>query len=330
MRFRNSFAVGLAVLALGGCTSTIGGSASPLPGQRPVITKADPCSLITQEHAAALGVTYPGRERPARKEQKVPAVCHFDELEDAPSGSTLEVSQSIDLSLNEYMSGALPGEKFGIGGYTWTRYATIIGPSSCSLSTEVTPTTFVELSSDARDDDNSTACDLAKAAAPAVAAHLPNGQQNPQITAPPGQKPLEPSGPLVTVDPCTLVKPDQAAQLKLAPARPMNGSSNDPKNGCQWDDTDGEGAQKALDLWLYTATRTADTPGLEGTPTEQDVAGKKWLVYTSPDSPLCVALLPVTETSSVKLDTGNLDDKTKACDITKAAMPMVTANLPAG
>ncbi len=328
MRFRNSLVLGLAVLAVGGCTSTVGGSAAPVPGQGPVITKADPCSLVSQEQADALGVTYPGKERPAKPAQKIAAACRFSELEDAPDGVALEVSQSKDLSAAEYYAGALPGEKFGIGGFTWTRYATILGPSYCSLTTELDAKTFVEVSSDAPGDDDNKACDLAKAALPAVASHLPGGQQDPRITAPPGQKPLEASGPLVNVDPCTLLKPDQVTQLKLAAARPMNGSSRDPKNGCQWDDTDGDGGMKALDLWVYTATKTADVPGLEGTPAEQEVAGKKWIVYSSPDSPICVALLPVTDTSSIKLDTGNLGDKTKACDVPKAVMPLVTANVP--
>jgi hypothetical protein len=329
MRFRNSLAIGLAVLALGGCTSTIGGSASPVPGQGPVITKADPCSLLSQQQADALGVMYPGKERPAKPEQKVPAVCRFTELDDAPDGVALEVSQSLNLSAVDYYAGALPGEKFGIGGFTWTRYATILGPSYCSLATELDAKTFIEISSDAPGDDNSKACDLAKAAAPAIASHLPGGQQDPQITAPPGQKPLEPSGPLVNVDPCSLLKPEQVAPLNLQPARPMNGSSNDPKNGCQWDDTDGDQGKKALDLWVYTATKTADVPGLEGTPAEQMVNGRKWIVYSAADSPICVALLPITETSSIKIDTGDLSDNAKACEIPQAVMPLVTANAPA-
>lgn len=329
MGFRNSLAIGLTVLAIGGCTSTIGGAASPVPGQGPVITKADPCSLLTQQQAEALGVTYPGKERPAKPEQKIPAVCRFAELDDAPDGVALELSLSKDLSVADYYAGALPGEKFGIGGFTWTRYATILGPSYCSLVTELDPKSFVEISSDAPGDDDTKACDLAKAAAPAVAAHLPGGEQDPQITAPPGQKPIEASGPLVTVDPCTLLKPDQVAPFNLAPARPMNGSSRDPKNGCQWDDTDGDKGKKALDVWIYTATKLEDVPGLEGTPAEQQVAGKKWIVYSSPTSPICVALLPVTETSSVKIDTGDLTDNAKACEIPQAVMPLVTASLPA-
>ncbi|WP_409489333.1 DUF3558 family protein [Amycolatopsis sp. cmx-11-12] len=329
MRFRNSVAAGLAVLALGGCTSTIGGTAAPVPGQGPVITKAEPCGLLTQQQADSLGVMYPGKERPAKPEQKIPGVCRFQELEDAPDGVALEISQSKDLSAVDYYAGALPGEKFGIGGFTWTRYATILGPGYCSLATELDAKTFIEVSSDAPGDDNSKACDLAKAAIPAVASHLPGGQQDPQITAPPGQKPIEPSGPLVSVDPCTLLKPEQAAQFNLMAARPMNGSSNDPKNGCQWDDTDGDKGKKALDLWVYTATKTEDVPGLEGTPAEQVVNGKKWLVYSSPDSPLCVALYPVTPTSAIKLDTGDLSDNAKACEIPQAVMPLVTANAPA-
>ncbi|EMD30073.1 DUF3558 family protein [Amycolatopsis azurea] len=329
MRFRNSLAIGLAVLALGGCTSTIGGTASPVPGQGPVITKAEPCALLTAEQADALGVTFPGKERPAKPERKIPGVCRFPELEDAPEGVALEVSQSKDLSAVDYYAGAQPGEKFGVGGFTWTRYATILGPSYCSLTTELDAKTFIEVSSDAPGGDNSKACDLAKAALPAIASHLPGGQPSGEITAPPGQKPIEPTGPLVNVDPCSLLKPEQAASFNLVAARPMNGSSRDPKNGCQWDDTDGDKGKKALDLWVYTATKTADVPGLEGTPAEQMVNGRKWIVYSASDSPICVALFPITETSSIKLDTGDLSDNAKACEIPQAVMPLVTANAPA-
>ncbi|RSN58697.1 DUF3558 domain-containing protein [Amycolatopsis sp. WAC 04182] len=329
MRFRNSLAIGLTVLTLGGCTSVVGGTASPVPGQGPVVTKAEPCKLLTQEQAEAIGVTFPGKERPADKARKIPGTCRYPELEDAPDGVALEVSQSYNLSLVDYVSGALPGEKFGIGGFTWTRYASIFGPSHCSLMAELDPKTFVEITSEAPGEDVTKACDLAKAAAPAVASHLPGGQPSPPLTAPPGQKPIEASGPLVTVDPCSLLKPEQVTPLNLQAARPMNGSSRDPKNGCQWDDNDGDKGKKALDLWLYTATKLEDVPGLEGTPVEQMVAGKKWFVYSSPDSPICVAMLPVTETSSVKVDTGDLTDNAKACEIPQAVMPLVTGNLPA-
>lgn len=43
----------------------------------------------------------------------------------------------------------------------------------------------------------------------------------------------------------------------------------------------------------------------------------------------CAATLSVTDTSSVAIISGYLDDVTKMCDLVKAAIPLVTANLPA-
>ncbi|MEU9687549.1 DUF3558 family protein [Amycolatopsis japonica] len=331
MRFRNSLAIGLAVLTLGGCTSTIAGTASPVPGQGPVITKAEPCALLSEEHANALGVTYPGAARPAKPEQKVPAACRFREPDGVRKASSLEVALSKDLSLNEYMNGAQPGEKFGIGGFTWTRYATILGPTYCSLSTEITPDSFVEISSESPDHTEGNACDLAKAAAPAVASKLPGGEQNPQITAPPGQKPAEPGGPLVSTDPCAMLKPEQTAQLRLAPTgEPMKSTSDPNQVGCEWADTDGEKGEKALDLWFYPATAMDETPTLisQGEPQDFESGGRKWKIYTESGSKLCAAGIAITATSTVAIIAGNLDDPAKACEVIKAAVPLLNTNLP--
>ncbi|WP_414936347.1 DUF3558 family protein [Amycolatopsis sp. cmx-11-51] len=332
MRFRNSLALGLTVLALGGCTSKIGGTAAPVPGQGPVITKAEPCALLTQEHATALGVAYPGAERPARPEQKVPAVCRFKKSDDVRKASNLEVSLSKDLSLNDYMSGAQPGEKFGIGGFTWTRYATILGKTYCSLSTELTSDTFVEIASESPDRTEGNACDLAKAAAPAVASKLPGGQQDPQITAPPGQKPAEPGGPLVTTDPCAMLKPEQTAQLRLGAAgEPMKSTSDPNVVGCEWADTDGDKGEKAFDLWFYPAKPMDEVPTLitQGEPQDFDSGDRKWKLYTESGSKLCAAGLSITATSTVAIIAGNLDDPAKACEVIKAAVPMLNGTLPA-
>ncbi|WP_341866900.1 hypothetical protein [Amycolatopsis thailandensis] len=49
-----------AVFLLGGCSETISGTASPVPGQGPVLTKAAPCSLLTPGHADAIASKLPG------------------------------------------------------------------------------------------------------------------------------------------------------------------------------------------------------------------------------------------------------------------------------
>lgn len=337
MRSRNSVAIAVkvtavAILALGGCTSTITGSASPVPGQGPVVTKAEPCSLITQEHAEALGVVYPGQATKADKKRRTGDSCYFSPNPDAKEASSLTVVWGADFSMAEYFNGAQTLETYGLAGANWTRYASIMGKSSCDLGTELTPTSFLALNSESRgSDDDSRACDLAKAAIPAVMSHFPGGPQNPEITAPAGQKRPEPSGPLLTTDPCAMLKPDQAGGLALAPSGEALKSSVDPVNtGCQWKDTDGERTQKPLDLWFYPNTPVADVIGLEGEPQDFDAGGRKWKLYNESGAVTCAAVIAITETSSVKLDSGFLDAPEKACDMIKAAAPLVSGNLPAG
>lgn len=332
-RSKSITAMLVATLLLGGCAKTISGAASPVPGQGPVLTKAAPCSLLTQEHADALGLKLPGHESKGDKDRLVPPMCMMFEREDSPRGVPLSVSWSIDIPLAEYLSGAQPGEKFGIGGFTWTRYTSVLGPSACSLATELGPRSFVELGSETPDGaDDSKACDLARAAAPAIASRLPGGEPNPKITAPPGQKKPEPAGPLLTVDPCTLLKPDEAAGLKVGAGAPVEQSkmANPEDKGCEWKDSDGEQGQRPLLLALYLATAVADVPGLEGTPEKVDLNGREWTLRFDSRLKYCTAVLPITESSTVKLSSGHWDDEKQACDLLRAALPPVSAALPAG
>ncbi len=322
-----------ATLLLGGCAKTISGSASPVPGQGPVLTKAAPCSLITQEHADALGLETPGRETKGDKAQLLPPMCMLSERDDSPRGVPLAVVWSIDIPLNEYLSGAQPGETFGIGGFTWTRHASVLGPAYCSLTAELTPQSFVEITSEAPlDADASKACDLARAAAPAVASRLPGGEQNPRITAPPGQKKPEPTGPLVGFDACSVLKPDEAAALSVGAGAPIERSKlgSEDVTGCEWGDSDGEQGQRPLDVWFYTATAAADVPGPEGTPEQLDLNGRKWAVYSDTRTKYCRAVLVVTETSAAVAGSGHWDDEKKACDLVRAALPKISAAVPAG
>lgn len=322
-----------AALLLGGCAETISGTASPPPGQGPVITSAAPCSLLTQEHADALGLKLPGVETKGDKARLVPSMCLVSQRGDSPRGVSLSVTRSIDIPLSEYAAGAPPGEKFGIGGFTWTRYASILGPTACSLSTELGPSSFVEISSEAQTGaGEAKACDLALAAAPAIASRLPGGEPNPKITAPPGQKKPEAAGPLLGVDPCSLLKPDEAAKLAIGAGTPIEQSEMvDPEDkGCEWKDSDGEQGQRPLTVALYLATAVADVPGLEGTAEEVDLAGRKWTVRTDTRTKYCAAVLPITSSSAVNLSTGHWDDEKKACDLLRAALPTVSAALPAG
>ncbi|RSN37062.1 DUF3558 domain-containing protein [Amycolatopsis sp. WAC 04169] len=251
-RRKSITALSAAVLLLGGCSETISGTASPVPGQGPVLTKAAP---------------------------------YLSERDDTPRGVSLSITQSADIPLNDFHAGALPGEKFGIGGFTWTRYASPLGP---------------------------TACDLALAAAPAIASKLPGGEPNPKIVPPPGQK-----------------KPDEAAKLAIAPGTPVDPANlaNPEDKGCEWKDSDGDKGQRPLNVTLFLATAVA---GLQGTPEETDLGGRKWTVRSDTATKYCTAATPISATSTVKVSSGHWDDETKACDLLRAALPTVSAALPAG
>ncbi|WP_181773090.1 DUF3558 domain-containing protein [Amycolatopsis pittospori] len=326
-------AIFAAVLMLGGCAQTIAGTASPVPGRGPVLTKAAPCSLLTPEHADALALKLPGIETKGNKAQLLPPMCMLTERDDSPRGVPLSITWSVDIPLSEFYAGALPGEKFGIGGFTWTRYVSPLGPTACSLSTELGPASFVEIGGEAQAGAaESTACDLALAAAPAIASRLPGGERNPKITAPPGQKKPEAAGPLLNVDPCSLLKPDEAAKLAIGAGEPVEQSkmASPEDKGCEWKDSDGEQGQRPLNVALYLATAVADVPGLEGAPEELDLAGRKWTVRFKASMKYCTAALPITGSSTVKVSSGHWDDEKKACDLLRAALPMVSAALPAG
>ncbi|MEC3982817.1 DUF3558 family protein [Amycolatopsis sp. H20-H5] len=321
--------VGSAVL-LSGCTTLVAGSPKPVPGQGPVITAANPCGLLTPEHAKALGLQVPGKLAPAIKEQLAPAFCTWSPSDPDSGLESVMAGQSDDLSPGEYTLGAVAKETFQLGGLSWSRYPSILGEKYCEILVKLGPKSFVDLSSENRKDP-SKACDQAKAVAPAIASHLPGGDPSPTIVPPPSSTQPVPSGPLATLDPCTLLKGDQLPGLKLVVGEPLKSSTKPLQTGCEWYDTDGPQGQKSLDLWISPIQPANEWPFLEtgGQPLEAN--GKQWLLFPNFDREpvLCSASLAVTPTSSVMLASGNLTEPDKACDVIKAAIPLISANFPA-
>ena len=174
---------------------------------------------------------------------------------------------------------------------------------------------------------------MAKATIPQVAAHLPGGQDAPSIT-PTGPVKAEPGGPLLSVDPCTMLKPEQVAQLPgIKPEGEKDDSSAVPNASyCLWDDTDGDQGQKAFEVWFGPSTPVTEWPGAKGVPATEtlDVGGKKWGLFPNMGGlrATCGATLAITETSSVQVVSGFIGDDTKTCDLVKKGLPLVTANLP--
>jgi hypothetical protein len=162
-------------VALAACTSSVAGSAQPAPGQGPVTpakSAADPCTLLSPDQLNSLSLAPKAAADPADLSHYVPASCRWYPTDD--SQPPLYVRWSDGISLDDYLSGGTPLEKFDLGGLSWTRYPSLLGKSSCEIYVTLSPESFVNISSE-NDDDATKACDLAKAAAPLVASHLPGG-----------------------------------------------------------------------------------------------------------------------------------------------------------
>jgi hypothetical protein len=332
MRMKWQAAAALAALTVvSGCTVAVGGSASPVPGQGPIVKDFDACTLLDEAQLDALGYETKGRSVKENKERLQTPMCLWSTKDDVEPSAILSVGYSTDLDFNEYIAGAVP--KSGpqqIAGFTWTQYPSIIG-DDCVMYAILGDKSFAYVSISEPPLDK--ACELAKTAIPQVAAHLPGGQDAPPIT-PVGPPKAEPGGPLLSVDPCTMLKPEQVAQLpNIKPEGEKDNSSSVPNaTFCLWDDTDGDEGQKAFEVWFGPSTPVTEWPGAKGvTATETiDVNGKKWGVFPNMGGlrATCGATLPITETSSVQVVSGFIGDDTKTCDLVKKGLPLVTANLP--
>jgi hypothetical protein len=330
MRWQAAAAVAAAIV-VAGCTVTVGGSASPVPGQGPVAQAVDACALLDEAQVDALGYKSPGRSVPENKKLRQPPMCLWSSKDDVEPSVVLNIGLATDLDFNEYVSGAV--KKSGpqrIGGLSWTQYASIL-ESDCVFYAILGAKSFAYVSVSAGKLDRS--CELAKAAIPQAAAHLPGGQDAPPIT-PTAPAKAEPGGPLLSVDPCTMLKPDQVSQLKnISPAGEKDNSSTVPNaTFCLWDDTDGDDGQKAFEVWLGPSTPVGQWPGAKGVPPTEtvDVGGKKWGLFPNMGGlrVTCGATLAITDTSSVQVVSGFIGDDAKTCDLVKQGLPLVTANLP--
>ncbi|WP_410607350.1 DUF3558 family protein [Amycolatopsis sp. lyj-109] len=321
-----------AVTVVTGCTVTVGGSASPVPGQGPIVKAVDACALLDQAQVDALGYEAPGKPVKENKDRLQPPMCLWNSKDDIEPSAILSVGLASDMDFNEYISGAVKkSEPKEIGGLTWTQYASIL-PDDCTFYALLGAKSFAYVGVSAGKLDRS--CELAKLAIPQAAAHLPGGQDAPPVTPSRSAKP-EPGGPLLSADPCAMLKPDQVSQLKdISPTGEKDTSSTVPNASyCLWDDTDGDGGQKAFEVWFGPSTPVGDWPGAKGvTPTETvDVGGKKWGLFPNMGGlrVTCGATLAITGTSSVQVVSGFIGDDAKTCDLVKQGLPLVTANLPA-
>ncbi|WP_020668895.1 DUF3558 family protein [Amycolatopsis nigrescens] len=337
MNFRRAtLAASVLVVAavVGGCTSTTAGSALPAPGQPPAQPAADPndpCRLLTPEQASALGVDAPPEFQKARPQQRLPPGCKWRPTDpEADTDDELGVLYSTDQSLEEYQGGGAeqPIETVQLGGLTWERYLNLIGETYCGLYVKLSANSFVEVSSE-NSDDKTKSCDLAKAAAPQVASHLPGGAPAPPLPSKPKAQP----SPLAAVEPCDLLKPEQLAELKLAPAGRKTGkgrSGTDTPPGCEWEPA----ADTGFVLFYVSVMpdRSAEDASYGETSTEQvDAGGRQWALFPGAGGAEkhCAAVLAFGEKSSVKVTSGHDTDVAQRCDQLKEALPLLSASLPA-
>jgi len=163
-----------AALSLGGCTSVVTGTPEAAPGRMTVAPTAstDPCSLLTNDEAAALSLKGPGTAKPAEPKYRTPPSCSWHSSNpDASYDGTLETLYATDMPIGEYYSTQPAGQE-NLGGVTWEKYPSAIGDFMCDLAIKLSANSFVAISSQNLS-DTSKACNLAEQAAPVVAKHLP-------------------------------------------------------------------------------------------------------------------------------------------------------------
>ncbi|HVV13574.1 DUF3558 family protein [Amycolatopsis sp.] len=157
-----------------GCTTTVTGSAQPVPGRVTVAPadSTDPCALLTTDEAAQLGLAGPGTPKPADRSARVPASCEWRSPDpDASLDDSVQLFYSTDLNIGEYFSQqATAQEQFG--GVSWGNYPSLLGDVMCNLAVSLSDTSFVAISSQ-NFTEPTKACDYARKAAPIVATHLP-------------------------------------------------------------------------------------------------------------------------------------------------------------
>lgn len=311
-------------LLLAGCASQVGGTAqpvaSPTSSANSGVAAGEPCALLKPEELEHLGLAGPGEFKAGEPNRLVPPSCYWRSAEAVDS---LTAYFGTGFSLAEYVAGADPAESEQIGGIEWARYPSEIGGEGlCMLATELSETSFVVLSS-ANYSEQERACAKADAAAPFVSGRLPGGEQ----TSVPPPPPEPERSALAETDPCTLLKPAEAKQLgrKGTPV-PLEAMPDlDIPHGCQWEDTDGERGQKALDLFAGDVP-VEKWPKIESG--EKVKAGEYTWAVVRDEYGVCDAAMSFTENASVKITSGNLDRPKKGCDAVRAAIPLITANLP--
>ncbi|WP_249026886.1 DUF3558 family protein, partial [Amycolatopsis lexingtonensis] len=154
-----------------GCTVAVGGSASPVPGQGPVVKAVDACKLLDEAQVDALGYQQPGKSVPEDKDRLQPPTCFWSLKDNDDLTAVLSIGLATDMDFNEYIAGAVPkSSPQEIGGLTWTQYGSIL-PDDCTFYASLGDKSFAFVGVSTGKLEKS--CELVKLAIPQAAAHLP-------------------------------------------------------------------------------------------------------------------------------------------------------------
>lgn len=319
MRSKASVVVGLALL-LAGCSATVDGT--PTAGAPPADTEnevvaGEPCGLLSPEQATGLGYAKEPKFHAAQPDNLTPPLCVWTPEHDDPNMEQLYVNFSVDIPLADYVTGASPEWEKEFGQLEWGRYPDPVGGESlCTLATELTPTSFVGIMS-SNYSDPAEACSQAEAAAAFVASHLPGGGPAPEI------EPERP-GPLASVEPCSLLTPEQAEKLGRRSGTPREAEEDTPAK-CVWESADGD----KQNTTIAEVAPDRPAPERQEEPTPVKVDGREWKLYPTTLPGLCEAILPVTEKSYVGITVTEADAEMDAvCAKVEDTIALVTKNLP--
>lgn len=309
-----------ALLLLTACTTQVGGSARPAQ-DGPVLTglaALQPCEIFTPEQVAYLELGEP-QYYPAEVKRKIPHGCRWT-VED---GGSVDVGISTpEITVREYMAGAVADASFEAGGLPWQVYQGVVLESLCDLVVEFPDNSWIRVGSSDFSGDGDP-CRVAKQAAPFVAGKLPGG-------APAPPPPPKQQSPLTGQDPCATLTAQEAEQIGLLASSMKPFPIGDTGSGCEWSPADESGGREDITVTFQHEESIEDSAPGEEPDAEEELGGRRWKIYDKPADidGMCRVVTATSEKSHVAITSSNFVAADKTCELAKAAAPLVAPKLP--
>ncbi|MBN6035387.1 DUF3558 family protein [Amycolatopsis sp. 195334CR] len=309
-----------AALLLTACTTQVGGSARPAQ-DGPLLTglaALQPCEIFTPEQIAYLELENP-QYYPAEVKRRIPHGCRWT----VKDGGSVDVGISTpEVTVREYMAGAVADTSFEAGGLPWQVYQGVVLESLCDLVVEFPDTSWIRVGSSDFSGDGDP-CRVAKLAAPFVAGKLPGG-------APAPPPPPKQESPLAGQDPCATLTTQEAEQIGLLASSVKPFPAGETSDGCQWSPADESGGREDITVTFENDQSVEESAAGEKPDAEEELGGRRWNVYDKPAeiNGMCRVATATSETSHVAIMSSNFADESKSCELAKAAAPLVAAKLP--